>query len=342
MKRTQAVKNFVLSTITSNFPTDLTDTIVVTGSPRSGTTWLAELLREMPGYKQLNEPLHLDSAPRAREVQGLKWRTYVPENDDFPELEGLLHDAFTGREGSTWKWRLKDSNPLRQVYQHATRRKLIVKLIRAGRMLPWVTKRFPVRALVSTFRHPCAVVASQLNYGWSVSRYPEPTDLQETLGQFPNEIERMFGSVLANIDSPAGVLAAVWCIDTYMTLHQPVYRPWIVTTYEDLLERRTTEVHRILDALGEPVPQGLDAQLNEPSHSAADDLTVDDIERQLSKWQQRLDADQIDTVLSLVDTFGLTVYTEERRPNHQRLRQILTDGANTTTGTEPALPDYTL
>lgn len=338
----QTAKNFVLSAVTSTFPTDVTDTIVVTGSPRSGTTWLAELLREMPGYKQLNEPLHLDSAPRARAIQSLQWRTHVPEDSNFPELESLLHDAFTGREGATWKWRLKDSNPLRQVFRHATRRKLIVKLIRAGRMLPWVTKRFPVRALVSTFRHPCAVVASQLNYGWSVSRYPEPDELQETLGQFPDEIENMFGSVLAQIDSPAGVLAAVWCIDTYMTLHQSVYRPWVVTTYEDLLERRTTEAHRILDSLGEPLPKQLDAQLNEPSHSASDDLTVDDIEKQLRKWQKRLDADQIDTVLSLVDAFGLTIYTEEPRPNHQRLRQILTNGSNTITDTEPALPDYTL
>lgn len=319
----QSVKNIVLRATTQLFPCDVEDTIVVTGSPRSGTTWLSELLRELPGYKMLNEPLHLKSAPETKQLDNLDWRTHVSPNADFPELESLLRRALTGRVGTTWKWRLKDSNPIRQLMQHTRQRKLLVKLIRAGRMLPWVTQRFPVRAVVSTFRHPCAVVASQLNFGWEVHHLPESGRLQQTLGQFPDAIENRYGGILAEIDTPAGLLAAVWCIDTYLTLRQPVYRPWIVTTYEDLLERREAEMNRIFDALDAPVPEGLRAQFDEPSHSAADDLSVGETEKQLTKWRDRLDNGQIDTVLRIVEKFGLDLYTNAPRPNHDRLRRIL-------------------
>ena len=36
------------------------DAVVVAGSPRSGTTWLAEILAAMPQYKLIDEPLHLN------------------------------------------------------------------------------------------------------------------------------------------------------------------------------------------------------------------------------------------------------------------------------------------
>ncbi len=319
----QRVKTAVLRATTHLFPCDVEDTIVVTGSPRSGTTWLSELIRELPGYKMLNEPLHLKGVPEAKRIDDLEWRTHVPPDADFPELEALLRRYLTGRVGATWKWRLKDSNPARQIVQHIRRRKLIVKLVRIGRMLSWFSKQFPVRAIISTFRHPCAVVASQLNDGWNVNRFPEPGRLENTLGQFPEDVEKQFGAVLEDIDTPAGVLAAVWCIDTYMTLRGPVHRPWIVTTYEGLLERREEEIERILDALEIPMPEHLHSQLGKPSYSAADDLVVDEIETQLTKWQRRLDPDQIDTVLQIADAFGLDFYSDAPRPNVDRLERMI-------------------
>lgn len=325
----QSIKNATLCAVTSLFPCNVEDTVVVTGSPRSGTTWLSELLRELPGYKMLNEPLHPNSAPNAQRIDGLGWRTDLSEEEEFPELERLLRLAFTGREGATWKWRLKDTSPVRQLLQHATRRKLLVKLLRASRMLPWVTSRFPVRAVVSTFRHPCAVVASQLNAGWQIQHFPEPGRLEDTFGAFPAEIEQRFGHVLSNLKTPAEVRAGVWAIDTYMTLRQPVYRPWIVTTYEDLLERKEVEVRRVFGELGEPVPEGVHKQFNQPSHSAAADLTVSETETQLTKWKDRLNDTQVDTILEVVEAFGLDIYTDDPRPHHDCFRQILDQESET-------------
>jgi hypothetical protein len=107
-----------------------------------------------------------------------------------------------------------------------------------------------------------------------------------------------------------------------MTLGGPVHCPWIITTYESLLEQKEAEVNRILDALAAPVPEGLSTQFAEPSHSASDNLKVEDVEEQLSKWRDDLSAGQAESILRIVSEFGLDFYTDKLRPNLDRLRQL--------------------
>ena len=140
------------------------DTIVVSGSPRSGTTWLAEIFRELPSYKLINEPLRLSTNPRAREA-GFKWRTHVAPGEKRPELQSHLEDVLRGRVELGPAWHLRESNLLGKLQEYLVRRKLVVKFCRAGRMLHWMADRVPSRGIVVIIRHPCAVIASMLNMG---------------------------------------------------------------------------------------------------------------------------------------------------------------------------------
>lgn len=310
---------------------DIEDTIVVSGSPRSGTTWLSELLRVLPGYKAVNEPLHLDHSPLARELERLGWRPYAAPGTDSPQLEELLRKAFTGHPEATPIFRLRGSNPASRLIYHATRKKLVVKLIRASRMLAWVSERFPVRALVSIFRHPCAVVASRINYraAWRESEPPEEENLQgefggetELGGRIPEEVLRPFRSTLSGITTTAGRLAAGWCLDNYMALQGPIRGPWIVTTYEALLEDPEAEMTRVLRDLGEPMPEEVRRQFDKPSQSAAGDLKTRDAEQQLAKWRRNLSDEQIDAILRVVHGFGLDFYNSSLRPDRKRLHSL--------------------
>jgi hypothetical protein len=66
---------------------DPSDTIVVVGSPRSGTTWLLELLRALPGYKAINEPFWYDEV---RQAHGFAWRPHLAPG---VRLSHLYRDA---------------------------------------------------------------------------------------------------------------------------------------------------------------------------------------------------------------------------------------------------------
>jgi LPS sulfotransferase NodH len=97
----QSIKNAVFRAATRLFPCDLRDTIVVTGSPRSGTTWLLELLRALPGYKALNEPLMYEEA---RHELGFSWRTYLNPKEEADEQRAYLETILTGQLGISPAW----------------------------------------------------------------------------------------------------------------------------------------------------------------------------------------------------------------------------------------------
>ena len=62
------------------------DTIIVAGTPRSGSTWIMGLLGWLPGYTTLFEPLHPNWF-RGSYNSGFRPRTYLPPRKNWPEGE---------------------------------------------------------------------------------------------------------------------------------------------------------------------------------------------------------------------------------------------------------------
>ena len=75
---------------------NIKDTIVISGTPRSGTTWLMEIFIKIPGYTYYFEPINPLWFIKIR-GRGFKSRTYLPPDKDWPEGQDYLEKAFTGR-----------------------------------------------------------------------------------------------------------------------------------------------------------------------------------------------------------------------------------------------------
>jgi len=145
-------------------PCTIDETIAITGAPRSGTSWLLELLRSVPEYKALREPLHRELAFRK---YGFEWRTYLEPGTSSPLHRAYLDLVLTGRAGIPG-WHFEASTRIGQLVEHATRNQLIVKFYRLNRMLVWFGQQFATRGTIFIIRHPCAVVSSMMNHGlWS-------------------------------------------------------------------------------------------------------------------------------------------------------------------------------
>ncbi|MCS4086121.1 hypothetical protein GGQ10_000920 [Salinibacter ruber] len=278
------------------------------------------MLATQPGYTLINEPLHLRW--RAAQEAGIdEWRTYIGPGEASLEVQDYIEKALAGRVACTRQF--TSEVPLFKLRELLTGRKQVVKFVRANRMLHWIYNRFPIREIVLVLRHPCAVVASQLDYkhdAWRRATPPEIDELQtEYGGRIPDRILRRFKSTLANVESTAGHLAAVWCLDIYFPLHEQEVFPGLITTYERLLTREEEELKRIFQSLGEPVPRRALQLFEKASGSASSDLVVKGTRRQLSKWKTKLDARQIDEILSTVEAFGLDFYTDALEPDYSRI-----------------------
>ena len=312
--------------ILSNKKINIKDTIVIAGTPRSGTTWLMEVLTAIPGYTYLYEPINPIWFPKIRGV-GFKSRTYLPPNTDWPEGKEYLEKTFTGRVFSLIPPIKFKAEP---IMHRLLGNKLIVKFVRINRLLPWIVKRFDLRSIIFIIRHPCAVVASQLKTGFYgyFSDYPPYHKTSPTLENLINEaakidfLDKEVYNRLKNIKTQEEMLTAIWCLDNYIPLSLPKPYPWITIAYEKLVKEEKNEVIRLFNNIGEKnIPQSVIRRLKEPSMLTlgSDRNLISDADKQLSKWKKMLSEKQVKRILNIVNNFGLDFYNEDIEPDYDKI-----------------------
>jgi hypothetical protein len=279
--------------------------IVVTGSGRSGTTWLLDLLAHDRTIRPIFEPLHFKNVPRTRQLWGL----YLRANEAHEELESFLHKVFYHRADRAWfswmtcrvdwdtpLWKLPRAyrTGLKYWRPHASRR--AIKFIKASLMLPWMQQRFPSKMIYIT-RHPCAVLSSRKEMGWGGNplRFLEQQHLAEDfLSEHRSWIEQAEDSLFKK-------LVLVWCIENLVPQAQIQSGELDVhwATYEDLVLKTEETLHRMLEFIDFPMANR-DAVV---SHAAASLGTAK--EERLSKWKAHLDSEQVGFIMESTERFGL-------------------------------------
>lgn len=270
---------------------DERESIILTSSPRSGSTLLGNILKAIPNSCFLFEPLNLKMVPDVPEC--FSWRTYVPPDQAWKTGEMFLQKTFRGEILNNWT--LKETRFLEAVKA----KRLIVKFVRATRLLPWICQNMEVKPPIFLIRHPCAVVASQLNYGWANATRPGETPFIQNYGPFKIALEKT--------SSVEEYLAAHWALDQLPVLLSKKPHPWITITYEDLILRPEETIAYLFGKLSLGINKEYAlSQLQRPS-SMVSKSGISGV----SGWQKRLSARQIDTILKTVHSFGITFY------NHQ-------------------------
>jgi hypothetical protein len=182
----------------------LTDSIVISGYFRSGTTWLAELVSKSVDAGIVFEPFHIDHVPDAKRA-GFSYNNFRSPDDDWPDGMEFVDNVLRGQVLNRW------TAAHMPVQQAIRMRRLVIKLVSANQMLVWLTRHFDIPAPLLLIRHPCAVLASWLDRGWRLNTwimkdphliacYPEIDDILDTLS-----CEEEY-------------FAAKWCIDHYVPL----------------------------------------------------------------------------------------------------------------------------
>jgi hypothetical protein len=305
---------------------DCAETVVVVRSPRSGTTWLAEHFREWKEFKFLNRPLYLHSHPEA-EKAGFGWRTPIAPDEEALWAERYLEKALTGRLSNGWH--LTHTSSLGKAWEHATRRKVVVKFCRAHRLIHWLAGHFPVKGIVFIVRHPCAVLASMMNHGaWDDITFEagDPRDVA-LIATLPRTVQNRVLDRLPTIETRTEAFAATWCVDHFIPFYQHAEHgyPWLITSYEQMLLNGAQEMQRIADILGKNFTARIRESFGEASSSASESLKTQDHARQLSKWKSQLSGTQIESILGICEAFGIDFYTDEVLPNYSRLSRFQAD-----------------
>ena len=295
----------ILLKATASRSYELSRTLVIAGSPRSGTTWLAELLNEIPRSAILFEPEHLQHVAEARDA-GLTWHTIKEPEEAWAEGERFFGRVLRGQLINGWT---ASHVPLGRSIAPQT---WIVKFVDANFMLGWLARQFAIRPPVLLIRHPCSVIASQFRRGWS---NPHPPRLKKFLAKYPQ-----FADYIESLSDPAEYSAALWSMQTFAPMTLPRPWPFILMTYEELAANPGEELTRLFNAWNLEMPSGVIRSAVRPSGTTDMDSALHAGSDTTLAWRKSLSDQQIAGILRVIRRFGLDFYDESPRPDLERLR----------------------
>lgn len=263
-------------------------TLLLAGTARSGTTWLADVLAAGQRARVMFEPFHPGKVAAYR---GHEYFHYLRPADDDPQLREFCESLFTGRIRNRW---------IDRQVTYVRPRGRVIKEIRANLFLKWIQTHFPRVPLLLVTRHPCAVVLSRLQLDWDTdedirSFLAQPRLLEDHLGPYLPVIERA--------STPEEKHAVIWCVHHLVPLRQFEADELPMVYYEDLCLRPQEELERLGRAVGWTF--AATGMLDQPSRTATPQSAVVRGEDRVNAWQRRLEPAQIDRVLAVVRGFGL-------------------------------------
>jgi len=277
---------------------DIENTILLTGSGRSGTTWLENLLNHDNSKRIIFEPFH---NTRNGSISHWNPRQYLHPDENRPEYTEPLDEILSGKFRSTW------SDQFNKKIIVSSR---LIKAIRANFLLPWIHKRYPGIPIIFLMRHPCAVAYSRIQLGWeaSVSNILAQKSLMKCcLEPFANilsdELEEFERHIL------------VWCVENYVPLTQMKTGSMHVVFYEDLVLQKDVEIRSAFKAVGQTAPDLEKLEMNQPSALTRADSSINQGEDILKSWTKNIAQPQVDRAVDLLTQFGLNrIYNESIHP----------------------------
>lgn len=303
VRKTDTLLQFARPWVNVHHPGALPN-VFVFSLPRSGSTWLMELIWSQPGFKHCNEPTDIRN-PFVRRYLGFsEWQQLYRNTDEGDRLHQYFDGFCNGQLG------FKNPRPFYRYYRPFTNR-IVFKIIHGcEHRLNWFRDTFDGR-IVYLVRHPIAV---------SLSREEFPTLRALISSEYREHFtsdqlrfaEQIYGS---GSKLERGVLS--WCLQTAVPLRAAT-DDWVVASYEQLILDPVPIVRQLETKMHLPKPERMLEQLATPSRSShKSDRSTQQIldadpriraEHLVGKWRDRVSAAEERQVMEILSRFDIDIY----------------------------------
>lgn len=212
--------------------------ILVTGSHRSGTTWIGKMICLAPKVGYIHEPFHCGSKYG---INAKYWFTYITQENEslyYKNIRGILNFNYDMFKMIKRIDSLKDiksiiASQIRYSYYRYRNARPLMKDPLAIFSAEWLAEKFDMDVVVM-IRHPAAFVSSikKLNWTHSFALFLEQQMLMKNhLYHFESEIEDCVKKQPDIIDQ--GIL--LWRIIYFMVnKYRKTHKDWIFVRHEDI------------------------------------------------------------------------------------------------------------
>jgi hypothetical protein len=283
--------------------------ILITGSHRSGSTWLASMLSLSKNSLMAHEPFNIQSWAYALDGLAKYWFTYAPALPQDAALEAYSKVI----EQRTRKIFLKNQPqhwipPLRH-------QRLIIKDPIAALSSDWIAKNFDLEVIVLV-RHPAAFAASLKRLGWwhPLEHFLKQTTLmQKHLQPYRAEIASKPQDIVEQA-------AIIWkCLYSVLLTYLDSHPNWLVSKHEVLSSNPVAELRALYETLGlqwsATVEENVLRYTRCGNSVDAPKGTVHHLRRDsvanIARWKETLTAEEIARVYELTRPICSSYYQNE-------------------------------
>jgi hypothetical protein len=296
--------------------------ILVTGSPRAGTSWVGRMLSQAPLIRYIHEPFNIRSRPCYCGVKFDYWFLYLTPDNSRPFHSHLKHTFFPSFN------RIGLFNLITTIAQTRRIRPIIGYLQAYLPYRPLVKDPlavFSAKRLADLFnmdvvvliRHPAAIVSSYKTLKWThpFSHFlHQPELMEEHLAPFQVEIEDFAKNEYDAVDQAA----LLWKLIHYMIIkYQEKHPDWIFVRHEDLASEPIENYQKLFNRLKLPFSEHVREVIQEHSFQAQlSDTTRPYMIKQnsfkaISKWKKYLTPTDITRIRKRVEEVSSHFFSRE-------------------------------
>lgn len=279
--------------------------ILVTGSHRSGSTWVERIINNAHGVFYVQEPFNITHKEKNSTFPFKYWYEYI--SDDFPrKTQETVHAYLRSYIDFSIRARITE---LKYIYSRKTLYKIVGRqFIRRNnkRILfkdpiafmsaPWLAKQLPAQVVV-LIRHPAAFVASLKKKSWTFdfSNFTNQKRIMEdVLFPFKDQIEEY---ALSNPDIISqGIL--LWNIIHSIILdYKTKYEEeWYFVRHEDLSLNPINEFKNLFKYLNLEMDDKTIEAIRVSTTSKRSSLLHRDSKKNIHSWKKRLTPEEIERI----------------------------------------------
>ncbi len=292
--------------------------ILVTGSHRSGTTWVGRILSAAPRARLVHEPFNLSMVSPARSFDPGVWYRYIHDGNADEYRDAIRRTLKT----QPYHHDLSHGDPslqrtIRAHLAFAIRRRrdrVIYKDPLAFFSTPWLARELGMIPVVM-IRHPAAFVASVLLKNWRfdfANFTRQPALMVGPLAPWHEQIKAAAKTPSDFIDHAI----LLWnCIYGTAQGYREAHPDWIFRTHEDMSLDHVAEFEKLFAELGLEFGPDQRRELDQMSgaHNPAEqgkNQFFRNSRETIHTWKTRLDATQIDRVMKGTEKVRLKFYPE--------------------------------
>ena len=298
--------------------------ILVTGSHRSGSTWVGRMLAKAPGVGYIHEPFSLGTSPGVASLPLKYWFHYVSDHnaDEFyPQLKRTLDFRY---DLSAEIRAIRKPRHVGRIVRHrprfwkhrAIKGRPLMKDPLAFFSAEWLASTFDMD-VVLLVRHPAAFASSIMRFEWNhdfTQFLDQPEMMRDLLTPFEDDIRRMAATRHPIIEQAA----LLWNIINTITLQYRDRHPeWLLFRHEDLSRDPLAGFESMMRELKIPYTDKTLAEIEAHTSSknpkdapSGGDTLVRDSKANIANWKKRLSEKEIELIRTSVEDVSRHFYAD--------------------------------